>query len=94
MGRSFGSVRMGIKDLAERWELAARSMDPGDTPRTKDLVRMAKVHSSEAFYAFNDPLEAAFFSVAVSLSRNADMIAIQDYDSRKPVSSRGEHDVS
>jgi len=85
---------MGIKDLTGQWELAARSMDPGDIPGIKNLVRMAKVHSSEAFYAFNDPLEAAFFSVAVSLARDADMMPIQDHDSRQPISPRGEHDVS
>jgi hypothetical protein len=28
---------------------------------------MAKKHSSEAFYAFDDPLEAAIFSVLVEI---------------------------
>ena len=30
---------------------------------------MAKKHSSEAFYAFDDPLEAAVFSVLVELMK-------------------------
>jgi hypothetical protein len=33
---------------------------------------MAKIHSSEAFYAFDDPLEAAIFSVLVELMRELD----------------------
>jgi hypothetical protein len=33
---------------------------------------MAKMHSSEAFYAFDDPLEAAVFSVLIELMRELD----------------------
>ena len=33
------------------------------------VAEMAKKHSSEAFYALDDPLEAAVFSVLVELLR-------------------------
>jgi hypothetical protein len=33
------------------------------------LVKMSKKHSSEAFYALDDPLEAAIFSVLVELMK-------------------------
>ncbi|MGD0953720.1 MAG: hypothetical protein ABR985_15250 [Methanotrichaceae archaeon] len=33
------------------------------------LTEMAKMHSSEAFYALDDPLEAAVFSVLVELMK-------------------------
>jgi hypothetical protein len=35
----------------------------------KKLAEMVKKHSSEAFYAFDDPLEAAIFSVLVELMK-------------------------
>lgn len=67
MGRSFESVRMGVRDLAARWERAARRLPEPDRKYASRLVAMAKRHSSEAFYAFDDPLEAAFFSIAIEL---------------------------
>lgn len=33
------------------------------------VALLAKMHSSEGFYAFDDPLEAAVFSVLVELMR-------------------------
>jgi hypothetical protein len=33
------------------------------------LAEMAEMHSSEAFYALDDPLEAAMFSVLVELMK-------------------------
>jgi len=67
MGRSFESVRMGVRDLAARWERVARRLPESDREYAARLVEMAKRHSSEAFYAFDDPLEAAFFSIAIEL---------------------------
>ena len=67
MGRSFYSVRMGVRDLAARWERAARRLPEPDRKYAARLVEMAKRHSSEAFYAFDDPLEAAFFSISIEL---------------------------
>jgi hypothetical protein len=69
MGRSFQSVRMGVNDLAGRWGRAARAMRSDDSPHADRVVAMAKTYASEAFYAFDDPLEAAFFSVLICMSR-------------------------
>jgi hypothetical protein len=69
MGRSFQSVRMGIKDIAGRWEHAARAMRCDDAVYADKVVAMAKTYASEAFYAFDDPLEAAFFSVLICMCR-------------------------
>ncbi len=67
MGRSFESVRMGAKDVSARWAKMARAMKKEDQVYALQLAEMAKKHSSEAFYALDDPLEAAVFSVLVEL---------------------------
>jgi len=36
------------------------------------LAEMARMHSSEAFYALDDPLEAAVFSVLVEIMKEMD----------------------
>jgi hypothetical protein len=72
MGRSFESVRMGAKDVADRWLKARRAMKAEDQACAVKLAAMAKKHSSEAFYAFDDPLEAAVFSVLVEIMKEID----------------------
>ena len=67
MGRSFESVRMGIKDVSARWLKASRALKKEDQVYGQKVAEMAKKHSSEAFYALDDPLEAAVFSVLVEL---------------------------
>ena len=69
MGRSFLSVRMGVQDIAVRWERAARAMKGDDAVYADKVVAMAKTYASEAFYAFDDPLESAFFSVILCMCR-------------------------
>ena len=69
MGRSFESVRIGAKDVANRWLKAKRAMKAEDQVYAVKLASMAKKHSSEAFYAFDDPLEAAVFSVLVEMMK-------------------------
>jgi hypothetical protein len=69
MGRSFTSVRMGVKDLTGRWAKAARALREEDRVYAERVIAMAKQHSSEAFYAFDDPLEAAVFSVLIELCK-------------------------
>jgi hypothetical protein len=69
MGRSFESVRMGIKDVSARWLKASRALKKEDQVYGQRVAQMAKKHSSEAFYALDDPLEAAVFSVLVELLR-------------------------
>ena len=67
MGRSFESVRMGVKEISDRWLKASRALKKEDQVYGQMLAEMAKKHSSEAFYALDDPLEAAVFSVLVEL---------------------------
>jgi hypothetical protein len=67
MGRSFESVRMGAKDVSQRWLKASKALKKEDQVYGQRLAEMAKKHSSEAFYALEDPLEAAVFSALVEL---------------------------
>ena len=41
---------------------------------------MVKMHSSEAFYALDDPLEAAIFSVLIELLKETDRKAVEKRD--------------
>ncbi len=68
-GRSFESVRMGVKDVSARWLKASRALKKEDQVYGQKLAEMAKKHSSEAFYALDDPLEAAVFSVLVEVMK-------------------------
>jgi hypothetical protein len=72
MGRSFESVRMGAQEVSVRWARASRAMKKEDQVYSQELAQMAKKHSSEAFYAMDDPLEAAVFSVLVELLKERD----------------------
>lgn len=74
MGRSFESVRMGAKDVADRWLKARRAMNVEDKAYAVKLAAMAKKHSSEAFCAFDDPLEAAVFSVLVEIMKKMEVL--------------------
>jgi hypothetical protein len=67
MGRSFESVCMGVKEVSARWAKAGRALKKDDQIYASKLSDMAKKHSSEAFYAMDDPLEAAVFSVLVEM---------------------------
>lgn len=72
MGRSFESVRMGVKDVSARWLKASKALKKEDQIYGQRLADMARKHSSEAFYALDDPLEAAVFSVLVELIKDLD----------------------
>ena len=72
MGRSFESTRMGVKDVSARWLKASKALKKEDQIYGQRLAEMAKKHSSEAFYALDDPLEAAVFSVLVEMLKEAD----------------------
>jgi hypothetical protein len=82
MGRSFESVRMGAKNVADRWLKARRAMKAEDQVYAVKLAAMAKKHSIEAFYAFDDPLEAAVFSVLVEMMKE-----IKELEERKNTES-------
>jgi hypothetical protein len=72
MGRSFESVRMGVKDVSARWLKTSKALKKEDQVYGQKLAEMAKMHSSEAFYAFDDPLEATIFSVLLELMKDLD----------------------
>jgi hypothetical protein len=72
MGRSFESVRMGAAEVAARWARAGRAMKREDQGYAKELAAMAMKHSSEAFYALDDPLEAAVFSALIELMKKVE----------------------
>jgi len=82
MGRSFESVRMGVRQISERWLRTKRALKKGDKQYAERLAEMAKRHSSEAFYAFDDPLEAALFSVLIELLKEMEE---EDVDLRRRV---------
>jgi len=58
---------MGVKDVSARWMKASRALKKEDRGFGQKVAEMARMHSSEAFYALDDPLEAAVFSVLVEL---------------------------
>lgn len=72
MGRTFESLRMGAKEVSARWLKAGRALKKEDQVYAQKLAEMIKRHSSEGFYAFDDPLEGAMFSVLVELMKELD----------------------
>ena len=64
MGRSFQSVRQGVKSIADRWERASKKYKCG-----KRVVRIAKSYSSEGFMGCNDPMELVLFSIGVEMQK-------------------------
>lgn len=72
MGRSFESVRQGVNQIADRWARWSRFMRKEDQKYGEKLAKLAKMHSSEAFIACDDPLEAAVFSVLVETIKRQD----------------------
>jgi hypothetical protein len=67
VGRSFASVRQGVKGPLERWARAARVLRKEDQPYGESVAALARLHSSEAFYGCDDPLEAAIFSGLIGI---------------------------
>lgn len=67
MGRTFPSVRQGANAVAERWARSSKALKKADREFGDELVHLAKTHSSEAFVACDDPLEAATFSALVEI---------------------------
>jgi hypothetical protein len=76
MGRSFESVRQGVKNIADHWTRSSRALKRGDQQYGEKLVELAKKHSSEAFIACDDPLEAAVFSALVETIKRQDQIEL------------------
>ena len=77
MGRTFVSTRQGVNDIAERWARSSRALKREDQQYGEQLANLAKEHSSEAFVACDDPLEAATFSVLVELLKRQDKLEVE-----------------
>ena len=74
MGRSCVSVRLGVRSLAERWEMVAKRMDQKNKAPAEQLIHLAKRHSSEAFFGCDNPLEAMIFSALVEMGQSQEII--------------------
>jgi len=72
MGRSLSSIRQEVKELAERWSRTGKAMKKEDQPYAFELAQMVKSHSNEIFYLFDDPVEAAVFSVLIEILKRID----------------------
>jgi hypothetical protein len=77
MGRTFPSVRQGVNSTADRWARSTRALKKEDQKYGERLVELAKTHSSEAFVACNDPLEAVVFSALVEIIKRQDRLETQ-----------------
>ncbi len=55
IGRSFESVRMGVKDVSARWLKASKALKKEDQIHGQKLAEMAKKHSREAFMPCTTP---------------------------------------
>lgn len=54
---------MGVKEVSARWLKASKVLKKEDQIYGQRLAEMVKKHSCVAFFAFDDLLEAAIFSV-------------------------------
>jgi len=70
-GKSFESVRQSAKDVSARWLKASQALKKEDQVYGQLLAEMAKKHSSEAFYALDDPREAVIFSVLAEMMKES-----------------------
>jgi hypothetical protein len=70
MGRSFESVRQGVKSIADRWSRTSRALKKEDQKYGEKIVEFTKKHSSMSFVGCDDPLEAAVFSVLVEILKH------------------------
>jgi len=78
MGRSFQSIRQGVKSIAERWARSSRAPRERERRCGERLIEFAKQHSSEGFVGCNDPLEAVIFSVLIEMQTNLEKIETEE----------------
>ena len=57
---------MGAKEVSEMWLKASKALKQEDQVLGQKLAEMARMHSSEGFYALDDPLEAAVSRCSLS----------------------------
>jgi hypothetical protein len=61
------SIRIGVKKTGMRWQRARQTLDREDRPYADRLTRMAEAHTTRGAPAFDDPLEAAVYSVFLEM---------------------------
>ncbi len=66
-----------MKSIADRWARSSRALKKEDQQYGEKLVELVKRHSSEAFVACDDPLEAAVFSALVETLKRQDQIELR-----------------
>jgi len=69
MERCTETLKPGMDATAERWMRVRRAMSREDQVYVERLAGMIKSHAREGIHAFDDPLEAAVFSVLVELMK-------------------------
>jgi hypothetical protein len=62
----------GQKEVSVRWLKASKALKKEDQIYGLKLAEMVKKHTSEAFCAFDAPLEAAIFSALVEIMKEID----------------------
>jgi hypothetical protein len=67
MERCAETLKPGMDATAERWMRVRRAMPREDQMYVERLAGMIRSHAREGIHAFDDPLEAAVFSVLVEL---------------------------
>jgi hypothetical protein len=67
MDESRESIRIGMKKTGMRWQRARQTLDREDRPYAERLSRMAEAHTVRGGSAFEDPLEAAVYSVFLEM---------------------------
>jgi|Deesub1362A_J573_1020465.scaffolds.fasta_scaffold00668_16 hypothetical protein len=81
MGRSVSSIRQEVKEIADRWIRTKKALKKEDQIYAEELARMTKMHSNEVFYLFDDPLEAAMFSLLLEMLKKIDDLKESNTDS-------------
>jgi hypothetical protein len=61
------NVRQGVNSIADRWARSSRFLRKEDKKYVEKLTKLAKMHSHEAFFSCDDPLEAIIFSVLIEM---------------------------
>ena len=62
-----------IKTIAERWKRATRPLKIHDQKYGLRLVEMFNEYNGEAIKRFDDPLEAAVFTVLIEMLKDQDI---------------------
>jgi hypothetical protein len=76
-GTKLRKYKNGVTDVSARWMKASKALKKDDQIFGQMVAEMAKTHSSEAFYALDDPLEAAVFSVLVELMKELEKAGLK-----------------